>query len=166
MDRRDVNSESTQTNLKSNLLEAQMGYVLDTISPEDQDKIISEVNDTSICQTLSYVKKNNSFTENWVIDRGKNYYFFIAPDVVRTDRVGLKYHIFYKGQLYTLHINDWFGNKVYIEEREKMSKEFLSSLQDEIKLAFSVHGRSGSGPTNESGAPVNEVVPEFDWEMK
>lgn len=137
-----------------------MAYVLEPITPADIDKMISDTAGTPRTQgDLIIAKTYRGFPETWAIDRNRNYYFLGKPMPSLEQLFDRPYCIFARGQMYTIRV-EGRGNRVYFDGENLPPAHLLAEVQDEIKAAFIVYGRWGTGPT-EGGRPVHAVLPEF-----
>ncbi|KJV05286.1 hypothetical protein [Methylocucumis oryzae] len=90
-----------------------MAYVLETITSEDQEKILKDAEcDEEKHGLLRYAKDHVDFPETWAIDYQRNYYMLIAPVIVRPDEPGGAIFFYFKGFLFEICIESPFGNKI------------------------------------------------------
>ncbi len=139
-----------------------MAYVIETITPEDQRRILKDAEcDPIKVRNLNYaVTKAHNFPERWVIDRERDYYMFIPPQMVWSDNflVSPRY-FFFNGFMYEFLAPIFVGSDVeFVDQPPELQRE---SFHDEITAAFAVAGRGMVGPLNEFGDPEYAFVPVF-----
>ena len=139
-----------------------MTYVLEKITPEDQEKIIKDaVCDPKKQERLTYAMAHQEFTQSWVIDRERNCYLLRMPSTMREEDWDTPYFIFVDGCMYRINREGQAGHRVYFDEAVLPTASSLTKLQDEIRAAFAVYGCWGDGPLNDRGVPVWAIDPQF-----
>ena len=119
-----------------------MGYVLEEITPEDREKILKDVGES----TARMLVRRGGFDEeemrlmkkNWTVDREKNSYLMTAPNMAAP--ANTFYYFFFEGVIYQFEIRS-HGWKVHFEK--KPSEPLYERIKAEILLAFSVFGELG-----------------------
>lgn len=142
-----------------------MAYVLETITPADQQKIIKDAAcDPSYQKLLIHVLQSphEFFPGRWVIDRDRNFYMYITPTNVRPETSASPRSFFFKGRLYQISLTSQFGYEVEFVDKPPISE--LKEFQEELTAAFAVSGRGVGGPLNEFGTPEYAFVPAFKTE--
>lgn len=139
-----------------------MTYVLETISKEDQEKIIKDAaSDPKKRSSLIYARDHHEFPTSWAVDREHDSYLMLAPVMVREDSWDRPYYIFAKGGMWQIKSKASVGNQIYFDEMTLPPSPALLDVQQEIRAAFAVYGRWGDGPLNEFGKPEFALSPEF-----
>jgi hypothetical protein len=139
-----------------------MAYVLEAITPQDQQKILKDAEcDPIKKRNLTFAATTaGDFPKKWVIDRERNYYMFIPPQMVRPESTLISpRYFFFDGFMYEFLVPTFFGCEV--ESVDTPSESQLKKFQDEITAAFAVFGGGDSGPLNEFGDPEFAFVPVF-----
>jgi hypothetical protein len=138
-----VQAENLRTSTKQE--ESQMAYVLEKITPEDQQKIIDDA-DPRVKKYLrraleDWKDENDSFgvfPRSWAIDRERGHYLFRMPRYFREDTYN-PYGIFVYGRMYLFRqVHVW--NYFFFDEKEPSPPEELSRVQSEIVAALLCHG--------------------------
>jgi len=139
-----------------------MGYILETISTERQEKIIQDFKcDPEIFGYLKYLAKERMFPENWAIDRELNTYLLMKPITVRTETAECPYLFYFDEKCYCVVNGNMFSNEFYFEKKYEPSINDLPCVLQKIKQAFSIYGRTGVGELNEFGIPEFRIIPDF-----
>lgn len=137
-----------------------MAYVLEPITPADQEKIIGDAKQDPVKEgDLMYAAKNpRDFPKSWAIDRERNFYMYLAPILMRPETMGSSLYFFFQSALYEICVESPFGNQVNIVESLPIA--LRGDFEKEISQAFAVFGRSGRGQQDFFGSP-DLFVPEF-----
>lgn len=137
-----------------------MTYVLETITQQDQEKIIKDAEcDPLKNRDFVYATRNpRDFPQNWVIDRERNFYMCFRPVLMRPETMGDSLYFYFKEYLYEIRIRSPFSNEV--EFVDIPPPFLLNEFQREIVAAFTVFGRSGGGAIDCLGNP-DTISPEF-----
>jgi hypothetical protein len=139
-----------------------MTYLLEKISLQDQGKIISDAsNDPPKQRELTYARDHRDFAETWAFDRERNFYLFMAPTTTRPESIDRPYLMFFQGAFYRINTEGAAGHLVYFDEDPPPPESLVAELQEEVRAAFAIYGRYGSGPLNKRGVPVYAIVAEF-----
>ena len=139
-----------------------MAYVLENITPTEQEKIISDAEGhPSDRNSLIHAKDHQEFPSTWAVDKERNCYLLTAPVGTREEVTNRPYFFFWDNKLYKFFREGWFGHNFRFKEEIASSDAFLITLQSEIALAFAVYGESGRGPLNELGVAEFAVIPVF-----
>jgi len=138
-----------------------MTYVLEQITPEDQERIIAEaVDDPPTQKHLIYARSCGSFARTWAIDKERGYYLFLAPRLMREDSWENPFYIRVKSGMYRIGSQGQIGYRMRFSER-RFPVSLLHDILDEIKAALAVYGAWGEGPVNSRNEPEDEVNPNF-----
>ncbi|GHT87185.1 hypothetical protein AGMMS49960_01010 [Betaproteobacteria bacterium] len=135
-----------------------MAYVLEEITPEDQQKIIDDA-DAYKKSGLIYAQKDGSFAKDWAVDRERNHYLLMAPTVTGEDIGVPPYYIFTEGRMYLIRRNGWWGYRFFFDEKNLPPQEKMLRVQRETELAFRCHGSHGESPRSEIIAEMNFFIP-------
>jgi hypothetical protein len=138
-----------------------MAYVLEKITPEDQERIIAEaVDDPPTQKHLVYARSCGAFARTWAIDRERGYYLLLAPRLMREDSWENPFYIRLKDRMYRVESQGQVGYRMRFSEK-CFPVTLLQEMLDEIKAALAVHGAWGEGPFNDRNEPQHEVNPKF-----
>jgi hypothetical protein len=122
-----------------------MTYVLEKITPEDQQKIINDAN-PRLREYLCQAQRRGKFPTSWAIDRERNHYLFRGPMFFRED-INYPYYVFAYGRMYLFRRNTP-EDSFFFDEKEPSPPEELSRVQAEVELALPCHGSRGDHPRN------------------
>lgn len=121
-----------------------MAYVLETITQEDQEKIIKDV-ECDERKRRALLARNGYFNCNpglkWVIDRGRDSYLFWSPRPPMTQHY--HYYFYFEKKTYAIHIESPVVGKVYFDDESPADPSLLSALKRAIGEAFDAHGIDG-----------------------
>ena len=121
-----------------------MTYVLETITPEDQEKILRDAEcderKKKILIRRGYFNKDEP-PRDWVIERDKNSYLFWAPRPPMDQ--SYYYYFYFNNFLYALRINSISNCIVYFDDKPFFPPPDLAEFKQAIIDAFSVFGVGG-----------------------
>lgn len=123
-----------------------MTYVLEQITPADQQKIILDATGNSdIRNSLDYALKKQNLVKTWSIDRSSGHYLLRAPVIVKEDADDRNYYFYFNGWLYRFSVFGAFGSDAGVADYQKPLGSLLSQFQEEVRAALAVYGEYGSG---------------------
>jgi hypothetical protein len=138
-----------------------MAYILEKITPEDQERIIAEaVDDPPTQKDLIHARSCGALARTWAVDRERGYYLYFAPRLVREDSLDHPFYIRVKSGMYRIGSQGQIGYRMRFSESQ-FPVALLHELLDEIKAALAVYGAWGEGPLNGKNEPQDEVNPKF-----
>lgn len=121
-----------------------MAYVLETITQEDQEKILKDV-ECDGGKRRALLARNGYFDCNpglkWVIDRERDSYLFWSPRPPMTQNY--HYYFFFEKTTYAIHIKSPAVGKVYFDDEMPSDPLLLSALNRAISEAFDAYGIDG-----------------------
>ena len=135
-----------------------MTYVLEKITPEDQEKILSDLESEQL-KKLRVIGDRifiRAGDQNWAIDQKANSYIFIAPTTME-QAINPRFYFFYKSVWYELWVNDLFGNLVHFDSPEPVEIQEREEFRKNLKDALFVFGRYSTG----SSDFANSIIAEF-----
>lgn len=148
-----------------------MAYVLEKITLEDLQKIISDA-DPEKQSTFLYAQREEQkaltsyryLPTHWAIDRERNCYVLIAPlgaEMACSCSYGQPYYLFSYGHMYRFRRSGICGFQFHFDERITPPEEELSRAQQEFDLAMRCHGTHGDNslPYHGSVASVTFIPP-------
>ncbi len=140
-----------------------MTYILEEISPEIQEKILSDANcdERKKRQLLGREGHfNNNPGLNWVVDREQDSYLFKAPKIdPREPR--FDFFFYYKASFYRIYFANLHKYIVYFEDF--VSTDGLKvKLETELQKAFNVYRNHKRGL---SPYPDFSIVFEGEWNV-
>jgi hypothetical protein len=127
-----------------------MTYVLEKIKPADAEKILldSECDLHKHQALLASPLLAHNPDATWAIDRAKNTYLYLIsgsnPDS------GFIYYLYHKNTLYEIELEGGFSShRVKFMDSTHPVPPLLYDLQQEIRNAFAIYGRFGTGVGND-----------------
>jgi hypothetical protein len=114
-----------------------MAYVLEEITPADQEKILKDAECDEMKKaplvTLNYFEYGRPI---WVIDRERDSYLFWGPKPAKVNYA--RYYFFFNKFLYVLRVKRG-ENVIHFEDMPILESFLLHDLKQAIKEAFSVY---------------------------
>ena len=124
-----------------------MPYELRDIIEVDQEKIVQDATGDAIKQKrLRFTKETKDFTRTWAIDRERNNYLLSMPLTLPEESRDRPYYAFVKGSMYMVCTDGSFGPNVYFNEKTLPPEPLREEIQGEVRKAFRIYGRFGTGP--------------------
>lgn len=123
-----------------------MGYQLKETNEEDIHRVIENAkeDEKKYHVFMTACERNLWFPEHWAIDDETGNYLLLAPTrVTRMKTLRNIYYIFFEGKYYELE-NPLPGISVINIRDVPGTESLMNSLQENIKAAFEVHGRTGT----------------------
>jgi hypothetical protein len=123
-----------------------MTYVLETTTPEDQKKILDDL-DSDQSKKRSVIADRlfaSGGRINWAIDKKRNSYIFIAPPS-REQPLDPRFYFLHKGNWYELWVKAMFENEVHFDDPEPNEKEERQEFRENLKAALFAIGRYSEG---------------------
>ena len=137
-----------------------MGYVLEDITAEDQERIIRETAQTLGWRhrALVYARDHDEFPKTWAIDRQRNCYMLRLPTLVRGPT---SYLLVFDQQAHLAVSADLFARRMYFDDDVTPPPSLMENVKREFIAALKVYGMFGAGPLDENGKPTESVMPAF-----
>lgn len=132
-----------------------MTYSLLPITPADKEKILRDA--ASNPKKLTWIDaamRSREFCDTWAFDIERDNYLFMVPGATREEWDRQPYCAFVDGHMYRLAANGFFPSGIYIEEDASPPPATISTVQNELRAAFSIYGWMGQGPDDEWGDPA------------
>lgn len=124
-----------------------MPYVLEEITPADQEKILTDA-ECDEKKKKFLLARGGYFSNNpnlkWAVDRERNSYLFWAPRPPMTEYY--HYYFYFKSFLYALCIKSMLEDKIHFDDIPLPNPLLLPELKQAIIEAFSIHKIHGSRP--------------------
>lgn len=139
-----------------------MSYVLEKVTPEDQQRILSDANDSQKRKILTSQFFANSPDLTWAVDRDRGCYLVFAPRLTREDGEISPFYFHLGTQLIEFYVPTNLGNAVTFVSLPAMTPDEYHNLKVEIAAAFLTYGRFGRGLNN--GDWLHALVPSFEQE--
>jgi hypothetical protein len=134
-----------------------MTYILEEIQEADRNNILKDaVNDERKLKTLNWGAKNFDFPKVRAINRKNGFYLTLAPILLPEEVRERPYYFFANGKIYEIRSKGLVGMQAYFAGEIPESE-----IQNEIKDAFSIFGRWGTGAFDSYGHQTNTFIPEF-----
>lgn len=116
----------------------EMAYVVEKITPEDQQKILRDAAcDPEKMKTLSNGFRDG-FVHGWIVDRERDCYMIGKPRFVRMDAEDFRRYFFFKGCMYEISQLSFFGYDVAIIDMPPESQ--LEEFKQEVTAACMATG--------------------------
>jgi hypothetical protein len=139
-----------------------MPYVLEAITPSDQEKIILDAaTDMIKKRKLIHAKENGEFTRTWATDRDRGFYLLKVPSLFPDEMTDVPYYVFIHERMYRVN-RIGTTHRVYFDEEISDPSTRLLEIQDEVRAAAAVYGIWGFGPMQEIGKQEYPLQLEFD----
>lgn len=122
-----------------------MAYVVEKITPEDQEKILSDAAcDPEKLKILTYAFGiGDSVLRNWVVDRAKNYYTLVEPKFARPESTRISKYFYFSGRFYEFQ-EAFYGDEILIINAPPES--LLGEFREELALAYIVGNPRSTSP--------------------
>lgn len=121
-----------------------MTYVVEKITPEDQEKILRD----AACDPEKFKRLTIGFRDSdpkvthWIIERKRDYYMLTKPCSVRREAGDLRRYFFFKGGMYEISQLQFFGPEIAIIDLPPESQ--LEEFKQEVTAAYMATGPDGS----------------------
>lgn len=136
-----------------------MAYILETISPEDQQKILKDAECNERNRGL-LMMRGGHFANNpeltWAINREDGSYLFWAPPALSSPSQS-RYYFYFEGASYLLH-RDAITSVIRFDSSSPQPHDQLETLKLRLNAAFTVYRRFGQGSDREP--PFNALFEE------
>lgn len=97
----------------------EMVFVLENITPEDQEEILRDAADApDIQRHLLYAKKLNDFPKTWAIDRQRGCYLIFAPRHMREDSWDIPIYLRVREGIFEIRSEGQVGNRMYFADKK------------------------------------------------
>lgn len=128
-----------------------MGYVLEKISDADLKKIYSDAACNPSKQRLLKIRRflDEPTGLTWAVDRERDIYLLHGPNPRPEPTFGGYYIFHFSKNMLWLRVKGITDQTIYVEDGQSFAKYLTRDLQEEIKAAFSVYGRTGEGPAGD-----------------
>lgn len=127
-----------------------MAYVLEKITPVDVEKILSDAKCDSKKYQALVTRPLLAYNPGamWAIDRARNTYLYLVSGS-SADR-GFVLYLHHKNAVYEIELEGGLeGHLVKFTDDTHPIPELLNELKHEIRNAFAVYGRFGTGVGND-----------------